>query len=174
MRNTDINRMLRPRSERPAASTAVSTTWLVIRKLFGTILKGLLAVALVGMITGLIVGTSVLIYIFSLSNTRADIDLSSVKMSMTSFVYNTNADGKVTEHVRLHGTENRVWVDLKNIPENLRDAYIAIEDERFKTHNGVDWKRTFAAAANMTTEISEPPPLLSSLSKTVPETTTSV
>ena len=31
------------------------------------------------------------------------------------------------------------------MPENLKDAYVAIEDERFYTHSGVDFKRTGAA-----------------------------
>ena len=36
-------------------------------------------------------------------------------------------------------------MDLANVPENLKNAFIAIEDERFLTHKGVDWKRTFGA-----------------------------
>lgn len=33
---------------------------------------------------------------------------------------------------------NREYAALKNIPINLQNAFIAIEDERFRTHNGVD------------------------------------
>lgn len=35
--------------------------------------------------------------------------------------------------------------DLSEIPEDLRNAYIDIEDERFYSHKGVDAKRTIAA-----------------------------
>ena len=33
---------------------------------------------------------------------------------------------------------NREYVTLDKIPENLQNAFIAIEDERFRKHNGVD------------------------------------
>ena len=36
-------------------------------------------------------------------------------------------------------------VELSNLPENLKNAYVAIEDERFYSHRGVDIKRTGAA-----------------------------
>ena len=31
------------------------------------------------------------------------------------------------------------------MPKNLKNAYVAIEDERFYKHSGVDFKRTGAA-----------------------------
>ena len=34
------------------------------------------------------------------------------------------------------------------LPDNLKNAFIAIEDERFYEHYGVDWKRTFTAFIN--------------------------
>lgn len=34
--------------------------------------------------------------------------------------------------------ENRTYVELKDIPKNLRDATVAIEDSRFYSHSGVD------------------------------------
>lgn len=36
--------------------------------------------------------------------------------------------------------EDRTNVDLKNIPKNLRDATVAVEDSRFYSHVGVDMK----------------------------------
>lgn len=35
---------------------------------------------------------------------------------------------------------NRIYVEYENIPQNLIDAFVAIEDERFWEHNGVDAK----------------------------------
>jgi len=151
VRNTDINRFVESEPVRPGAGAAAvaNTTWLVVRRFFGVTMKAILGVILVGLITGIIVGISLLFYIASLSNEKADFKLSAVKLRQTSFVYNTDAEGKEREHVRLHGSENRVWVDLKRIPKHMRDAYIAIEDERFDTHHGVDWKRTAAAGLNL-------------------------
>ncbi len=45
----------------------------------------------------------------------------------------------------LQAGENRIWVNYSDIPQNLINAVIAIEDERFYTHHGVDIKRTGAA-----------------------------
>ena len=41
--------------------------------------------------------------------------------------------------------EDRIWTDLDNIPKHLQEAVIAIEDKRFESHHGVDWKGTTRA-----------------------------
>ena len=45
----------------------------------------------------------------------------------------------------LSGDENRKIIKLDQMPKNLKNAYVAIEDERFYKHSGVDIKRTGAA-----------------------------
>lgn len=40
---------------------------------------------------------------------------------------------------------NRKVVSFKDMPQDLKDAFIAIEDERFKTHSGIDIKRIFGS-----------------------------
>jgi penicillin-binding protein 1A len=35
---------------------------------------------------------------------------------------------------------NRVWVDIEDVPEHVKNAFVAIEDERFYDHNGIDLK----------------------------------
>ena len=52
----------------------------------------------------------------------------------TSFIL--DKDGEVI--TRVPSTENRIVVDLDDIPEHVRNAFIAIEDERFNSHIGVD------------------------------------
>jgi len=42
------------------------------------------------------------------------------------------------ELTRLHAGINRTSVSLDQIPEHVRNAFIAIEDERFYYHNGID------------------------------------
>ena len=84
------------------------------------------------------------------SGTDTDIlsQLDDLTLDQTSIVYTMNSSGDWVEYLRLHSTENRIWVSGEEIPDNLENAFIAIEDKRFKTHNGVDWKRTIAAFAN--------------------------
>lgn len=56
-----------------------------------------------------------------------------------------DSDGKVIDTLITDGS-NRIPVALSKIPLNLQNAFIAIEDERFRTHNGVDIKGIFRAA----------------------------
>lgn len=46
---------------------------------------------------------------------------------------------------KLHENENRTMVTIDKIPQDLQDAFIAIEDKRFKKHNGVDPYRILGA-----------------------------
>ena len=62
--------------------------------------------------------------------------------SATSFVY--AADGEL--FTKLHGVENRIPVKLTDIPQELQDAVIAIEDARFREHPGVDIRAIARAA----------------------------
>jgi len=39
---------------------------------------------------------------------------------------------------RLEGEENRIFVPLESIPERVQEAFVAVEDERFWRHRGVD------------------------------------
>ena len=48
----------------------------------------------------------------------------------------------------LSGDEKRKIITLEDMTEYLPKAYIAIEDERFYEHSGVDFKRTAGAIAN--------------------------
>ncbi|PHV70868.1 hypothetical protein CS063_07540 [Sporanaerobium hydrogeniformans] len=47
----------------------------------------------------------------------------------------------------LSNKEENSYVALEAIPENLKDAFIAIEDERFYEHNGIDLKAIVRAMA---------------------------
>lgn len=82
-------------------------------------------------------------------SSRAIVDnILNMELNMTSIVYVQNDKGEWEEYQRLHGDENRIWVGISKAPKYLKDAFIAIEDERFETHSGVDWKRTFGAVGN--------------------------
>ncbi len=75
-------------------------------------------------------------------------NIKNTQLNMTSVIYIKNQDGAWEEYQRIHGTENRIWVDIEDIPQQLIDAFIAIEDQRFYKHFGVDWKRTLSAFVN--------------------------
>ena len=74
-------------------------------------------------------------------------DLNS-SLDFTSTIYVKNDKGEYEEYQRLHGMYNRIWVYDEDMPDTLENAFIAIEDKRFKNHAGVDWKRTVSAFVN--------------------------
>lgn len=45
----------------------------------------------------------------------------------------------------LGSERKKIKVDLEDMPDNLKNAYVSIEDERFYNHSGVDIKRTGSA-----------------------------
>ena len=61
-------------------------------------------------------------------------DFSPTENALTSRIY--AADGTLL--ATFHGEENREIVALEQVPQNLKNAVIAIEDERFYQHTGVD------------------------------------
>ncbi|MBO5938574.1 MAG: transglycosylase domain-containing protein [Clostridia bacterium] len=48
----------------------------------------------------------------------------------------------------LYGGYRSIYVDYGEIPEDLINAFVSIEDKRFWEHRGVDWRRTLSAGAN--------------------------
>ena len=48
----------------------------------------------------------------------------------------------------LSGDEKRKIITIEDMSKYLPKAYVAIEDERFEKHHGVDWKRTAGAIFN--------------------------
>lgn len=84
------------------------------------------------------------IYAYSVVHGDAVFDLNEQKyaQSQTSFIYGYDKNNKEVELTRLHGDENRIWVNLEDMSEYLPKAIVSIEDKRFEKHNGVDWIRT--------------------------------
>ncbi|MBE6650945.1 MAG: transglycosylase [Ruminococcaceae bacterium] len=121
-------------------------------RVWKAILKGVLntflTIMLIGLITGTIVGVALLIYLKDFMAIDYDIENLKLDLDQTSSVYykdNETGEWVEWEEERIHGSENRLWVSLSEIPDNLEDAFIAIEDQRFWEHNGVDWRRTGGA-----------------------------
>jgi penicillin-binding protein 1A len=50
-----------------------------------------------------------------------------------------------------YGEERRAFVDITNVPHNMKSAVIAIEDRRFYQHGGIDTKGILRAALNNVT-----------------------
>ncbi len=111
--------------------------------------RSILTMFLIFVLTACILAASLTIYIMKFVDTEADLDIDKEALNYTSIVYAMNKDGEYIETERVWAGENRIWVDYDRIPEDMKDAIEAVEDKRFRSHNGVDWGRTIFAFANL-------------------------
>ena len=75
--------------------------------------------------------------------TTPSLDVAQLTISdYTSYLYDMNGDLITT----IADVEYRDWADIEEIPDMLKNAFIAVEDVRFYKHSGVDFKRLFSAA----------------------------
>lgn len=109
-------------------------------------LKSLLAGVLIAAIVCTIVGTGVFVGMYAAVMTEIeDMNIDALVKNQSSFAYYTDNSGNVKELEMLSTTNNSIWVDASEINENVKKATVAIEDQRFYKHNGIDLKRTFGA-----------------------------
>ncbi len=116
-------------------------------KIWWFVRKATWAVTLTLMLTGFFVVLAFGWFAFFYLDDEYDLSMVDSSLDYTSVVYALQ-DGEYVEAETLHSSENRKWADIENIPDQLRWAFIAIEDERFYEHSGVDVKRTMAAVLN--------------------------
>ncbi len=126
----------------------------VLLRIFSYFLNIILTVLLIGLITGIIVGTVFIIYINNYLDLEIDPNtiVAVNRDSLTRIYYmdyeteedriNRNGTEVEIEDQRLYGGDSTIAVSYSQLPENLINAYIAIEDHRFMEHNGVDWITT--------------------------------
>ncbi len=119
----------------------------------GTSVKGvfnfILALLLILLITGCIVFSAITIYVMKVVDGETLIDITTLDLSYSSFIYAKNTEGKYRQIEQLKNSENREWVEIDQVPQHVLDAVVYTEDKRFYDHEGVDWKRTIASFANL-------------------------
>jgi 1A family penicillin-binding protein len=119
------------RKKRKKSGRAKKASRSIWRKIFAVI--GIIGVASV---------LTVLIYLISIVGTLKGLkpeDL--VNYQQTSLVYDYQ-DNLVSN---IHGIENRIYVPLSEIPKHVQEAFIAVEDVRFREHPGFDIQRIFGS-----------------------------
>ena len=109
---------------RPSTAAVVAGT---VGKVLGTFL-------LICVITGAILLCFAAVYIKTVIIPQAHLEANFVMNQTSTIYYKDSTTGEYVEHLSLHGTENRQLVDFEEIPDNLINATVAIEDETFWKH----------------------------------------
>ncbi|MBP3337586.1 MAG: PBP1A family penicillin-binding protein [Clostridia bacterium] len=100
---------------------------------------------LIAVVAGLVSISIVMGALMGFIDNSTDLIAMEYNLDFTSVIYYVDDSGELSEFDRLFSEQNRIWADLADMPTQLKEAFIAIEDERFMTHHGVDWKRTTGA-----------------------------
>ncbi len=113
--------------------------------LFSVLVNTIRLLVLVVLLSGLAVGGALFGVAKGYSETAPTLDLTLIdEQDRTSFFYDCNGD-VITDY---KGTENRVMINIAYMSDDLKNAFVAVEDARFYTHNGIDLKRILASFIN--------------------------
>ena len=116
-----------------------------IRKAFVILLKFILILIILMLIAVLALETMAFLYLKDMYATvQEDIDKLMVGLN-TDYANSVIVDIDGNYLATLNADEKRELISLENMPEYLPKAYIAIEDERFNKHYGIDIIRTTKA-----------------------------
>lgn len=72
-----------------------------------------------------------------------DFDPTEIEQNMELSLRIYDRDGEL--YTTIFANENRVYAEIEDMPDHLKNAFIAIEDTRFYEHNGIDPTRIIGA-----------------------------
>ena len=121
----------------------------VLRRTLSIIGSTLMALFLILIITCTIVMTALVVYVMNFRDDISNVTLEEMELSYNTNIYAQNDAGEWVEIYEVMNRSNRIPVNIEDIPQHVRDAFVCVEDERFYSHDGVDYKRTLSAFVNM-------------------------
>lgn len=89
----------------------------------------------------IITGIAGAISVFAIISQAPEIDQEKIVLSQGAQIFDEN-DEFVSQ---LESVENRINVKIQDVPQIVQDAFISVEDVRFREHFGIDIRRMFGA-----------------------------
>lgn len=124
-----------------------------VRKVIGKVLK--ITLVSLGVLT-LVAAIGAVVFVNMLASYLQDnilpmakVNLDSYDLEKTSYLYYFDEDGEIQVLQQLYTSTDRRWASYEELPQDLINAAIAIEDKRFYEHQGVDWITTTKATLNL-------------------------
>ncbi|WP_252311826.1 transglycosylase domain-containing protein [Sinobaca sp. H24] len=96
------------------------------KKLFMALVAAVLIVMTIGAITAV-----------AMISGAPDLDPEQLVLSEAAEIYDQNGE----QITRLQSGENRTLIDINEVPDDAKSAFIAVEDSRFYDHFGIDFRR---------------------------------
>ena len=108
-------------------------------------------VLMVLVISATIIGSALTVFVVNLMENTTEVNLDDIASSYSTYIYAKQGDDWIVYDLISNEGEKRVWVNLEEIPQHVRDAFICSEDERYDNHDGVDFFGIAVAAMEIVT-----------------------
>ncbi len=120
-----------------------------LRNAISILLTTIMSLFLICVITGTIVATALTVYVMDFRDEVSSVTIEEMELQYNTYVYALDKNGEEVCLYEVNNNSERKPVEIKDVPQHVRDAFVYAEDARFYTHDGVDYKRTFYSFANM-------------------------
>ena len=123
----------------------------VLKQFFSVVFSALFSFFLILVLTCTMVGTVAAVWVTSVMDSTRATELKPIQESFASYIYQKNkATGEydLVYKVMPMSHDIKLKTDLNKLPNYVKYAFICVEDERFFSHSGVDYKRTGGAVLN--------------------------
>lgn len=135
--------------ESPTPMKIIYGIWRVLFAAFKIAAGALATVLLVVLISGFVFAGMLGDFLQEDILPNSYLDLSDLSVDLNSTIYYIDSNGQIQIQQEIDAAMDRKWVAYEDIPENMINATIAVEDHRFFKHQGVDWVTTIQACARM-------------------------
>jgi penicillin-binding protein 1A len=139
-KKSKTNKKLKPVMPAPKKKSPFVTGLLYFLRVLWSALRLILLILIMVAFVGAGLGAGL---IYGYIETTPELNAADLTISKyNTFIYDVEGNPLA----ELKDEENRVWIEYAEIPQQLIDAFIAVEDKRFWEHKGVDFRR-FAYSA---------------------------